>query len=223
MAEKCIIRLSVQRPVNMRFTGLKKQQIFMLLGSPSTPKVTSIKQKKKSERNYSTIKNSQLLLLGDDEVSEGPEAGKGADAVAGPEPTHTGPDCVDHARVVGSRHERQRGALLVLALHLEEIGEVEAGRRDSHSDCCWRRDLRHRVVPRDRGERGGFAAGGQRGVAQPPHHERPAGPGGISSRRALHPNPRHERSRASSGAAATIYRPRLSFFTSGPRVLFSFS
>jgi hypothetical protein len=27
------------------------------------------------------------------------------------------------------------------------------------------------VVPRDRGERGGFAAGGQRGVAQPPHHE----------------------------------------------------
>jgi len=145
----------------------------MLLRSPSTPNVTSIKHKQKIKRNYSTIKNSQLLLLGDDEVSEGPEAGKGADAVAGPEPTHGGPDCVDHARVIGSRHERQRGPLLVLALHLEEIGEVEAGRRDSHSDCRRRRDLRHRVVPRDGGERGGFAAGGQRGVAQPPHHETP--------------------------------------------------
>jgi len=48
-----------------------------------------LKQKKKTKRNYSsTNKNSQLLLLGDDEVSEGPEVGKGADAVAGP----------DHAR-----------------------------------------------------------------------------------------------------------------------------
>ena len=144
----------------------------MLLRSPSTPNVTSIKQKKKTKRNYSTIKNLQLLLLGDDEVSEGPEAGKGADAIAGPEPTHAGPDCVDHARVVGSRHERQRGPLLVLALHLEERGEVEAGRRDSHSNCRWRRDFRHRMIPRDRGERGGFAAGGQRRVAQPPNNER---------------------------------------------------
>ena len=58
--------------------------------------MASIKQKKKTKRNYITIKNSQLLLLGDDEVSEGTEAGKGADAVAGPEPTHAGTDCVRH-------------------------------------------------------------------------------------------------------------------------------
>ena len=48
-------------------------------------------------KGISTNKNSQLLLLGDDEVSEGPDVGKGADAVAGPEPTHDGPDYVGHA------------------------------------------------------------------------------------------------------------------------------
>jgi len=60
----------------------------MLLNPKYRATVTSNK-KRKTKRNYSsTNKNSQLLLLGDDEVSEGPEVDKGADAVAGP----------DHAR-----------------------------------------------------------------------------------------------------------------------------
>ena len=69
----------------------------MLLNPKYRTTVTSNK-KRKTKRNYSsTNKNSQLLLLGDDEVSEGPDVGKGADAVAGPEPTHDGPDYVGHA------------------------------------------------------------------------------------------------------------------------------
>ena len=95
--------------------------------------------KKGKPKGISTNENSQLLLLDDDEVGEGPEVGKGAGTVAGP-------DCVDHARVVGSRHQRQRGLLQVLDLHLEEHGEVEASRRDSYSysDSHRRRDLRQR-------------------------------------------------------------------------------
>jgi hypothetical protein len=50
---------------------------------------------------------------------------------------------------------------------------------------------------------------GQHGVAQPPHHEHPAGPGDLSSRRGLHPNPRRGRPSAWSGAVAAASRFRL--------------
>ena len=101
------------------------KNIYILLENPNH-RTTVTSNKKGKPKRISTNENSQLLLLGDDEVGEGPKVGKGAGVVAGS-------DCVDHARVVGSRHQRQQGPLQVLDLHLGERDELEASRRDSYS------------------------------------------------------------------------------------------
>jgi len=65
----------------------------MLLNPKYRTTMTSNK-KRKTKRNYSsTNKNSPLFLLGDNEVSEGPEVGKGVDAVVGPD--HATPEWSD--------------------------------------------------------------------------------------------------------------------------------
>ena len=63
------------------------KNIYILLENPNH-RTTVTSNKKRKPKGISTNENSQLLLLSDDEVGEGPEVGKGADAVAGP----------DHAR-----------------------------------------------------------------------------------------------------------------------------
>lgn len=49
--------------------------------------------KKEKPKAIRTNKNSQQHLLGDDELSKGPEVSKGANTVAKLEPTHIMLDC----------------------------------------------------------------------------------------------------------------------------------
>ena len=50
---------------------------------------------------------------------------------------------IDHARELGARHERQRRPDLVLALHDQQVGEVQAGGADCDAHLA-RAGLRHR-------------------------------------------------------------------------------
>lgn len=103
---------------------------------------------KKTLKGTSRTEFSQLGLVNDDELSEGAEAGEGANGVADSEFGNFGSNGVDEARKIRTGNEGQRGFLLVLAQYLQVVGEVQACGFDSHSYCSGRIELGNWVILR---------------------------------------------------------------------------
>jgi hypothetical protein len=64
--------------------------------------------------------------------AEAAGAGQARDVLAHAQLRHAFSHGGHHAGVLGTGHERQRGLHLVLVLHDQQVGEVEAGRLDFH-------------------------------------------------------------------------------------------
>lgn len=77
--------------------------------------------------------DSQVGLIGNDELSKGTDSGDRTNWVSHPELGDGGADGVDDAGIIGARNEREGKLLLVQSLYLQVIGVVQACSFDPHS------------------------------------------------------------------------------------------